>query len=117
MITVVGTGTGAPPQDCMAGAELVVGGRRHLDAVRLPEAAERIVLGPLAPALDTIAEYLEKDRRVVVLASGDPGFFGIVRVLAERFGPGALDVRPQVSSVAAAFARVGLPWDDAVVVS
>ncbi|WP_326669725.1 precorrin-6y C5,15-methyltransferase (decarboxylating) subunit CbiE [Streptomyces canus] len=117
MITVVGTGTGAPPQECLAGAELVVGGRRHLDAVRLPEAAERIVLGPLAPALDTMAEYVEKERRVVVLASGDPGFFGIVRVLAERFGPAALDVRPQVSSVAAAFARVGLPWDDAVVVS
>lgn len=117
MITVVGTGTGAPPQECLAGAELVVGGRRHLDAVRLPEAAERIVLGPLAPALDTMAEYLEKERRVVVLASGDPGFFGIVRVLAERFGPAALDVRPGVSSVAAAFARVGLPWDDAVVVS
>ncbi|MET9791851.1 precorrin-6y C5,15-methyltransferase (decarboxylating) subunit CbiE [Streptomyces canus] len=117
MITVVGTGTGAPPQECLAGAELVVGGRRHLDAVRLPEAAERIVLGPLAPALDTMAEYLDKERRVVVLASGDPGFFGIVRVLAERFGPAALDVRPEVSSVAAAFARVGLPWDDAVVVS
>ncbi|MDH6433305.1 precorrin-6Y C5,15-methyltransferase (decarboxylating) [Streptomyces sp. SAI-144] len=117
MITVVGTGTGAPPQECLAGAELVVGGRRHLDAVRLPEAAERIVLGPLAPALDAMAEYLEKDRRVVVLASGDPGFFGIVRVLAERFGPAALDVRPGVSSVAAAFARVGLTWDDAVVVS
>ncbi|MFJ8786134.1 precorrin-6y C5,15-methyltransferase (decarboxylating) subunit CbiE [Streptomyces sp. NPDC102476] len=117
MITVVGTGTGAPPQECLAGAELVVGGRRHLDAVRLPEAAERIVLGPLAPALDTMAEYLDKERRVVVLASGDPGFFGIVRVLAERFGPAALDVRPGVSSVAAAFARVGLPWEDAVVVS
>ena len=117
MITVVGTGTGAPPQEFLAGAELVVGGRRHLDAVRLPEAAERIVLGPLAPALDTMAEYLDKERRVVVLASGDPGFFGIVRVLAERFGPAALDVRPGVSSVAAAFARVGLTWDDAVVVS
>lgn len=54
---------------------------------------------------------------MVVLASGDPGFFGIVRALAERFGPERLDVRPGVSSVAAAFARAGLPWDDAVVVS
>ncbi|MBC7268657.1 MAG: precorrin-6y C5,15-methyltransferase (decarboxylating) subunit CbiE [Streptomyces sp.] len=118
MITVVGTGTGAPPpEEVVAGAELVVGGRRHLDAVRLPEGAERVVLGPLAPALDTIGEYVAKERPVVVLASGDPGFFGIVRVLAERFGPGLLDVRPGVSSVAAAFARLGLPWDDAVVVS
>ncbi|WP_030679265.1 bifunctional cobalt-precorrin-7 (C(5))-methyltransferase/cobalt-precorrin-6B (C(15))-methyltransferase [Streptomyces cellulosae] len=118
MITVVGTGMGAPPpQDVLAGADLVVGGRRHLDAVRLPAAAESIVLGPLAPALDAMEEYVTKDRRVVVLASGDPGFFGIVRVLAERFGAERLEVRAGVSSVAAAFARVGLPWDDAVVVS
>lgn len=116
MITVVGTGTGAPvPEDVTEGAALVVGGRRHLDAVRLPETAERVVLGPLAPALDTIAEFAGK--KVVVLASGDPGFFGIVRALAERFGAGLLDVRPGVSSVATAFARIGLPWDDAVVVS
>ncbi|MFJ5974232.1 precorrin-6y C5,15-methyltransferase (decarboxylating) subunit CbiE [Streptomyces sp. NPDC093060] len=118
MITVVGTGTGAPvPAAVLAGAALVVGGRRHLDAVRLPEGVERIVLGPLAPALETIAEYIGKELPVVVLASGDPGFFGIVRALAERFGAGLLDVRPGVSSVATAFARIGLPWDDAVVVS
>lgn len=118
MITVVGTGTGAPvPLEAVAGAELVVGGRRHLDAVRLPETAERIVLGPLAPALDAMEEYVGKDRRVVVLASGDPGFFGIVRALSERFGAERLDVRPGVSSVATAFARLGLTWDDAVVVS
>ncbi|NEY31924.1 precorrin-6y C5,15-methyltransferase (decarboxylating) subunit CbiE [Streptomyces sp. PRKS01-65] len=118
MITVIGTGTGTPvPQAAVAGAELVVGGRRHLDAVRLPGSAERVVLGPLAPALDTVARYVAEDRRVVVLASGDPGFFGIVRALAERFGPERLDVRPGVPSVAAAFARIGLPWEDAVVVS
>ncbi|GGR40094.1 precorrin-6y C5,15-methyltransferase subunit CbiE [Streptomyces griseomycini] len=40
-----------------------------------------------------------------------------MRALAERFGPDRLDVRPGVPSVAAAFARVGLTWDDAVVVS
>ncbi|MEW2296720.1 precorrin-6y C5,15-methyltransferase (decarboxylating) subunit CbiE [Streptomyces sp. NPDC006743] len=118
MITVVGTGTGAPPESgVLDGAELVVGGRRHLEAVRLPEGARRIVLGPLPPALDEIARYAGQGRRVVVLASGDPGFFGIVRALAERFGSARLDVRPGVSSVAAAFARAGLPWDDAVVVS
>ncbi len=118
MITVVGIGAGAPPgADVAAGAELVVGGRRHLDAVRLPEGAERVVLGALAPALDTVAEYVTEGRPVTVLASGDPGFFGIVRVLAERFGAQRLDVRPGVSSVAAAFARVGLPWEDAVVAS
>ncbi|CAM5244913.1 hypothetical protein SFUMM280S_05971 [Streptomyces fumanus] len=95
MITVVGTGVGAPPgPEVTAGAELVVGGRRHLDAAPVPESAERVVLGALAPALDRIARYVAQGRRVLVLASGDPGFFGIVRVLAERFGPERLDVRP-----------------------
>ncbi|MEW2562976.1 precorrin-6y C5,15-methyltransferase (decarboxylating) subunit CbiE [Streptomyces griseorubiginosus] len=117
MITVVGTGVSVAPADVLAGAGLVVGGRRHLDAAAVPASAERVVLGPLAPALDVVERHLDKGSRVVVLASGDPGFFGIVRVLAERFGAGALDVRPGVSSVAAAFARVGVPWDDAVVVS
>ncbi|MGW0653015.1 precorrin-6y C5,15-methyltransferase (decarboxylating) subunit CbiE [Streptomyces umbrinus] len=125
MITVVGTGTGAPlPPDAraaLAGAGLVVGGRRHLAAVTtIPDTAERVVLGPLAPALDAIEQFLEKPAdqgRAVVLASGDPGFFGIVRALAERFGTERLEVHPGVSSVATAFARIGLTWDDAVVVS
>ncbi|MFM9611213.1 bifunctional cobalt-precorrin-7 (C(5))-methyltransferase/cobalt-precorrin-6B (C(15))-methyltransferase [Streptomyces niveiscabiei] len=118
MITVVGTGTGAPvPQEALDGAELVVGGRRHLSSVVLPEGAASVVLGPLAPAFDVVEEYVGEGRRVVVLASGDPGFFGVVRALAERFGPGVLDVRPGVSSVATAFARLGVVWDDAVVVS
>ncbi|MER5379706.1 precorrin-6y C5,15-methyltransferase (decarboxylating) subunit CbiE [Streptomyces sp. NPDC002688] len=124
MITVVGTGTGAPlspdAKRVLAGAGLVVGAGRHLAAAALPERAERVVLGPLSPALDRIERYADDGARggpVVVLASGDPGFFGIVRALAERFGAERLDVRPGVSSVATAFARLGLPWDDAVVVS
>jgi precorrin-6Y C5,15-methyltransferase (decarboxylating) len=121
VITVFGTGTGAPlsPDPALSSAALVVGGRRHLDAAGalLAPGAERVVLGPLAPALDTVERYAGKGQGVAVLASGDPGFFGVVRALAERFGPAALDVRPGVSSVATAFARVGLPWDDAAVVS
>ncbi|MEV7404322.1 precorrin-6y C5,15-methyltransferase (decarboxylating) subunit CbiE [Streptomyces sp. NPDC091267] len=122
MIRVFGTGTGEPlgpgARAALDGATLVVGARRHLDGAALPERTARVVLGPLAPALDRIGEHLGEDgARVVVLASGDPGFFGIVRALAERFGPAALDVRPGAPSIAVAFARLGVPWDDAVVVS
>ncbi|WJV49578.1 precorrin-6y C5,15-methyltransferase (decarboxylating) subunit CbiE [Streptomyces flavofungini] len=146
MITVFGTGTGAPlgeaARAAVRGAALVVGGRRHLEAAGVPAGVRQVVLGPLEPALEAIeqvgtarpacadeaegrsatpceerADADGSSPRVVVLASGDPGFFGIVRALAARFGPDALDVRPGVSSVATAFARVGLPWDDAVVVS
>ncbi|WP_330176433.1 precorrin-6y C5,15-methyltransferase (decarboxylating) subunit CbiE [Streptomyces sp. NBC_01498] len=127
MITVIGTGTGTPLSAdslrAVGAATLVVGGRRHLEEAAslagLPERTSRVVLGPPAPALDAIARHLADGdgARVVVLASGDPGLFGIVRALAGRFGPEALDVRPAAPSVAVAFARIGLPWDDAVVVS
>lgn len=127
VITVIGTGTGTGTGGAAtapAGATLVVGARRHLEAARLPAGVEQIVLGPLAPALDGIERHLgspeheeQPARHVVVLASGDPGFFGIVRALGARFGPEALDVRPSAPSIAVAFARLGLSWDDAVVVS
>lgn len=104
-ILVVGMPAAVP------GADLFVGGRRHLDGV---PGRHLVIGGDLGPVLDAIAA---EPGRVCVLASGDPGFFGIVRALGERFGPGALDVRPAPSSVSLAFARLGLPWDDAVVVS
>ncbi|MEZ0064853.1 precorrin-6Y C5,15-methyltransferase (decarboxylating) [Streptacidiphilus sp. MAP12-20] len=116
MITVLGEAQ--PSAAFVAQSALVLGARRHLDAAQVP-GDRALVLGPLAPALDAVAALRDKDPdvRVLVLASGDPGFFGIVRALAERFGTAALDVRPGVSSIARAFARLGAPWDDAVVVS
>lgn len=115
MITVHGL-LGAPGPELLsaaARADRVVGGRRHLDALGVDE-PRRITLGALRPALALIAE-LPDETDVVVVASGDPGYFGVVRSLR------AAGLRPAVvpapSSIAEAFAAVGLPWDDAVVVS
>ncbi|MHB8438403.1 MAG: precorrin-6y C5,15-methyltransferase (decarboxylating) subunit CbiE [Acidimicrobiales bacterium] len=117
-VTVVGiSADGAPlapaASAALERAALVVGGRRHLTLA--PDHARTAVLdGDIAGALDMVEST---DGEVCVLASGDPGFFGIVRALAARLEPGLLTVHPAVSSVAAAFARLGLPWDDACVVS
>ena len=73
--------------------------------------------GPLLDVMERIVTEADTGRAVCVLASGDPGFFGIVRVLAERFGSERLAVHPAPSSVALAFARAGTSWDDATVVS
>jgi precorrin-6Y C5,15-methyltransferase (decarboxylating) len=120
MITVVGmdgSPLGSQAEAALRSATLVVGGRRHLAALPAVAAVRSagvrtVELGELAPALDALAAH---DDDAVVLASGDPGFFGIVRALRER-GLAAV-VLPAVSSVALAFARAGLPWDDALVVS
>ncbi|MEU4531854.1 precorrin-6y C5,15-methyltransferase (decarboxylating) subunit CbiE [Micromonospora ureilytica] len=119
-VTVVGLdAAGAPPHPALApvlaAAGLVVGAARHLAAVSVPAGADAITLGPLAPALSRLAEAVDAGVPAVVLASGDPGLFGIVRRLRAAGLP--LRVVPAVSSVAAAFARAGLPWDGAAVVS
>ena len=99
----------------LAQARLVVGAPRHLDADPTPaieEHAERVEIKHLDDALDAVGET---NQRVAVLASGDPGFFGIVRALRAR----GIEqhVIPATSSVTLAFARLGLDWDDALVVS
>ncbi|GIJ47608.1 precorrin-6y C5,15-methyltransferase subunit CbiE [Virgisporangium aliadipatigenens] len=97
----------------LAGATLVVGGTRHLSTVNgIPASAELLPLGNVESALTRIRAH---PGRTVVLASGDPGFFGILRAIRRAALPCV--VEPAISSVALAFARLGLPWDDAVVVS
>ncbi|HEY4462916.1 MAG TPA: precorrin-6y C5,15-methyltransferase (decarboxylating) subunit CbiE [Streptosporangiaceae bacterium] len=114
-VTVIGCDGGPLPPAAVAvlsGAAAVAGARRHLDTVGVPPAAERIVITRLDAALDAIWACKGP---VAVLASGDPGFFGIVRGLRARgAAPGVI---PAVSSVALAFGRLGLDWDDALVLS
>ncbi|WP_374557453.1 precorrin-6y C5,15-methyltransferase (decarboxylating) subunit CbiE [Micromonospora sp. RHAY321] len=119
-VTVVGLdAVGAPPHPALApalaAAGLVVGAARHLAAVPVPPGAATAALGPLDPAVRRLAAAVGDGVPAVVLASGDPGLFGIVRRLRAAGLP--LRVVPAVSSVAAAFARAGLPWDGAAVVT
>jgi precorrin-6B C5,15-methyltransferase / cobalt-precorrin-6B C5,C15-methyltransferase len=116
-ITVIGLDGGplsAEAESLLEEAVIVVGGKRHLELLGVEGERAVVLRGDLSKALARIGEI---GGPVVVLASGDPGFFGIVRLLAERFGRETLRVLPGVSSVALAFARAALPWDDAVTVS
>jgi precorrin-6B C5,15-methyltransferase / cobalt-precorrin-6B C5,C15-methyltransferase len=117
-IAVVGVTAGEPvgkeARAAIEAATVLAGAPRHLRTLAPLGARTLPIDGPLTDVLGA----LERERgSVCVLASGDPGFFGIVRVLAERFGPERLDVHPAPSAVSLAFARLGLPWDDAAVIS
>jgi precorrin-6Y C5,15-methyltransferase (decarboxylating) len=118
VITVVGYDGGALPagaRERLASASLVMGGRRHLDDVPLPAGARTVALrDDPAGALRAVAD---EPGDVVVLASGDPGFFGVVRAVRRAVAPRRVDVLPGLTSVALAFGRAGIEWDDAVVVS
>lgn len=115
-VTVIGW-DGSPltasARAALGAATLVAGAGHHLALPEVPPAAERIRLGSVALAARRIAGHRGT---AVVLADGDPGFFGVVRTLrAPEFGL-EVEVVPAVSSVATAFARAGMPWDDAQVV-
>ncbi len=58
-----------------------------------------------------------ENKKVAVLATGDPGMFGILSYLREHFSAEELNVIPGVSTAQYAFARLAMPWQDAVVVS
>ncbi|HEV2343373.1 MAG TPA: precorrin-6y C5,15-methyltransferase (decarboxylating) subunit CbiE [Actinocrinis sp.] len=114
-VTVLGF-DGSPPSPqarrALAEATLVIGNIRHLDALPIPETARRIYMGGLGSALTHLALH---DGSAVVVASGDPGFFGVVRALRDQ----EIRVRtlPAISSMAAAFGRIGMAWEDALVVA
>ena len=118
MITVIGL-DGSPLSalalERLARASLVMGGRRHLRETGLPEGTPTVALRD-DPA-EALRQVVGADGDVVVLASGDPGFFGVLRLLREQLPPEQVEVLPGLSSVALSFARAGLPWDDAVIVS
>ncbi len=75
-----------------------------------------IPLVPLAKSLQKIEASLKKGD-VTLLASGDPLFYGIGRKLMEAFREQEIQFYPALSSMQLCFARFGLPWDDAKIVS
>ncbi|GAA1149658.1 MULTISPECIES: precorrin-6y C5,15-methyltransferase (decarboxylating) subunit CbiE [Streptomyces violaceusniger group] len=115
-VTVIGW-DGTPLTDAarsaLGAATLVAGAAHHLALPEVPPGAERIRLGSVDLAARRIAQHRGS---AVVLADGDPGFFGVVRALRAPEHGLEVEVVPAVSSVATAFARAGMPWDDAQVV-
>ncbi|MET9609005.1 precorrin-6y C5,15-methyltransferase (decarboxylating) subunit CbiE [Streptomyces sp. NPDC006512] len=115
-VTVIGW-DGSPltaaARSALSAATLVAGAAHHLALPEVPPTAERIRLGSLGLAARRIAGHRGT---AVVFADGDPGFFGVVRTLRAPEHGLEVEVVPAVSAVAAAFARAGMPWDDAQVV-
>lgn len=98
-------------------AQVLAGGRALLE--RFPDApAERIPLtGQLETALLALEQRYHAGQSILVLADGDPLFFGIGATLAKRLGQRAVRIFPAVSSLQEACARLALPWHTIACVS
>ncbi|MEU4211592.1 precorrin-6y C5,15-methyltransferase (decarboxylating) subunit CbiE [Streptomyces sp. NPDC026206] len=122
-VTVVGIGadgwSGLAPgsREALRRAEVLIGGPRQLDLLPGDCTGERVAWpSPLRPAVPGLLAA-HAGRRVCVLASGDPMFFGIGRTLAGILGAERLRVLPHPSSVSYACARLGWPLEATEVIS
>lgn len=88
-------------------SEVLIGGKRQLSF--FPEyKGEKIVIDS---GLSSLAERLQSEtRNVVIIASGDPLFYGIGSYLSSKID---LDIYPYLSSVQLAFAKMRERWQDA----
>jgi precorrin-6Y C5,15-methyltransferase (decarboxylating) len=129
-VTVLGVaGDALPPEavHALTGARLVVGGRSALHAAGV--AATHGAAGAAGPrtvevpdtgglphaALDALDAAVAADEPAVVLVTGDPGYFGVLRALRARGLP--TECRPAVSPLQRLTAMIQRPWDDLTVVS
>ncbi len=112
-------GMSLPPEHerFIAKADLLVGGTRHLDRFGTFRGETLAIKKDIKGILDAIAKARDVGKTVVVLATGDPLWFGIGTTLIRRFGRKAVTVLPAVASPQVALARLGLSMDRAIVLS
>ena len=121
MIDVIGTDAGAPaslpaPQQTLLRAAAVIAAPQRLQAALqdwLGDAMPELISSDDPRALVDSLQSRAADQAVVVLASGDPLWFGLGRILCDRIGAERLRFHPAPTSLQLAFARIGRPWQDA----
>ncbi|MFO7931080.1 MAG: precorrin-6y C5,15-methyltransferase (decarboxylating) subunit CbiE [Desulfosalsimonas sp.] len=102
--------------EVIRGAYALVGSERHLGWFPDHPAHRRKIDSPMSSVIKDI-EAFSQSGRIVVLASGDPLFYGIGSTLIRHFGEKNVAVYPNISSMAAAFSRISRSWQNACAVS
>ncbi len=99
-------------RELVAQAEVVLGSEQTLGLLTDVKAEKLRVGADLAETVQAIEARVGK-RKMVLVASGDPLFYGVARYLCDKLGKDLFEVLPHVSSMQLAFARVKETWEDA----
>lgn len=98
-------------------ADVLAGGKRHLGY--FPDFSGQTL--DISKDLKGLGEQLKQlqasGKQIVVLASGDPLYFGIGAYLSTALGRDNVAVYPNINAVAGAFSRITMSWHDAAVLS
>lgn len=97
-------------------AEILFGGERHLEFFQSHPAEKVVVKSNLKEVAAQINLLLGK-KRMVVLASGDPLFYGIGKYILSKVERDKVEILPFTSSMQLAFAKIKESWEDAHLVS
>ena len=115
---------GTRAREIVREAEILLVSTRLLDVFKRYEEYEAVkdrirVINKVLATIGFIRECFSQSPvpSVVLLASGDPFFFGIGRRIIEEFGKEQVEILPDLSSMQEAFARINVPWDDAFCIS
>lgn len=82
------------------------------------EVKERVkVINNVDETFQFIRANLNRSKNIVILASGDPLFYGIGRRAVKEFGKDVVEIIPDLSSIQLAFSRIKESWDDAFLMS
>ena len=122
MISVVGMGMS--PDDLsrrahatVEAADILIGGKRHISYFSHLSAEKIPLYKNFDQVIRSIKATLKEKKRIVVIASGDPGYHGIARYLIKHLGKEAIEIIPNITTFQAAFAKIKESWDDALLVS
>src|SRR4051794_27814059 len=99
----------------IADAEFIVGGARHLKLAGSPKCESLVWPSPMSEAIAPI--LARRGQRVVVLASGDPFFYGVGSLIAAHVPIDELIALPAPSAFSLAASRLGWSLQDCVLLS
>ncbi|OGR39278.1 MAG: hypothetical protein A3J80_11450 [Desulfobacula sp. RIFOXYB2_FULL_45_6] len=102
--------------DLIRACDILVGGERHLEWFDDLGKETIVIKSQIVKVVETLREKM-KHSKIVVLASGDPLFYGIGSTLIQYFDKEHFNIYSNISSISAAFAAIKVPWHDAAVIS
>lgn len=97
-------------------AKFLVGGRRALETFANDEQVTFPITKDLDAAINFIREKISLGQ-VVVMVSGDPGYYSMLDLLLKKFDASLIEVIPSISALQLAFAKVSMSWHDATLLS
>ena len=122
-VTIVGCGPGSKKfitgyaMQQIINAEVLIGSRRLLSLFPDADADTYVLSNNYKLLITRIVSLSKKRKKVVVLVSGDPGFFSYSKLIVDKLGVEKCEVIPGISSIQMAFAKIGRTWNDACFMS